>query len=124
MNQHLILESHPAFTILCLLAGIGYAFLLYSSKHPWSKNLNRLLFLFRTLLVFLLAFLLLGPIIKQVTNFFEKPLFMILLDNSESMNETDSSILKTISQIQEGDIVSIGLSEGTFDSEVKIIKNN
>jgi exodeoxyribonuclease VII large subunit len=31
-------------------------------------------------------------------------------------------ILKTTSQIQKGDIVSVGLSEGTFDSEVKIIK--
>ncbi|MDD3101933.1 MAG: exodeoxyribonuclease VII large subunit [Patescibacteria group bacterium] len=33
-------------------------------------------------------------------------------------------ILKTTSQIQKGDIVSVGLSEGVFDSEVKIIKNN
>jgi exodeoxyribonuclease VII large subunit len=33
-------------------------------------------------------------------------------------------ILKTINQIETGDVVSIGLSEGSFDSEVKIIKNN
>lgn len=36
----------------------------------------------------------------------------------------NGKILKTTSQIQKGDIVSIGLSEGAFDSEVKIIKNN
>lgn len=35
----------------------------------------------------------------------------------------DGRILKTVSQIQKGDIVSVGLSEGTFDSEVKIINN-
>jgi exodeoxyribonuclease VII large subunit len=33
-------------------------------------------------------------------------------------------ILKTTSQIQKGDIVNIGLNEGSFDSEVKIINNN
>jgi exodeoxyribonuclease VII large subunit len=32
-------------------------------------------------------------------------------------------ILKTVSQIQKGDIVTVGLSEGAFDSEVKIINN-
>ena len=32
-------------------------------------------------------------------------------------------ILKTASQIQKGDIVNVGLSEGSFDSEVKIINN-
>jgi len=33
-------------------------------------------------------------------------------------------ILKTINQIERGDLVNIGLSEGSFDSEVKIIKSN
>jgi len=36
----------------------------------------------------------------------------------------NGKILKTTSQIQKGDIVNVGLSEGTFDSEVVIIKNN
>jgi exonuclease VII large subunit len=33
-------------------------------------------------------------------------------------------ILKNTSRVQKGDIVSVGLSDGTFDSEVKFIKNN
>lgn len=36
----------------------------------------------------------------------------------------DGKILKNASQIQKGDIVSVGLSNGSFDSEVKIINNN
>jgi exodeoxyribonuclease VII large subunit len=32
-------------------------------------------------------------------------------------------ILKTVSQIQKGDIVAVGLNDGAFDSEVKIINN-
>ena len=32
-------------------------------------------------------------------------------------------ILKATGQIQKGDIVNVGLSEGSFDSEVKIINN-
>ncbi len=100
MNQQLILESSPAFIIFCLLAGIGYAFLLYQVKqNPWSKIINRLLFLLRATLVFCLAFLLLGPIVKQITNLFEKPVFVILHDDSNSVKEaTDSVTLRTINQ--------------------------
>jgi len=34
----------------------------------------------------------------------------------------NGKILKTTNQIQRGDIVSVGLSEGTFDSEVTVVK--
>ncbi|MFA6797586.1 MAG: exodeoxyribonuclease VII large subunit [Candidatus Paceibacterota bacterium] len=33
-------------------------------------------------------------------------------------------ILKNTSQIKKGDVVSVGLSDGTFDSEIKFIKSN
>lgn len=36
----------------------------------------------------------------------------------------NGKILKTTNQIQKGDIVSVGLSEGTFDSEITVVKNN
>jgi len=86
--KQLQFETAPAFIILCLLAGIAYAFLLYKTKSPWSKTINWLLFAARSILVFILSFLLLGPIVKQVENMFEKPLFVILYDNSTSVKET------------------------------------
>jgi hypothetical protein len=91
------LESSPAFIIVCAILAIGYAFLLYRSKHPWSKNLNRALFVGRALLVFLLSFLLLGPILKQINNSVERPVFVVLQDNSVSVKEaTDSVVLKAL----------------------------
>lgn len=97
--KNIILESHPAFILLCLVVAIGYAFVLYKTNHPWSGTLNRILFGGRTVLVFLLAFLLLGPIIRQINNLYEKPVFIILQDNSVSVKETTDSVsLKAIQQ--------------------------
>lgn len=97
--KNLILESHPAFVILCLAVAVGYAFLLYKTKHPWSGTLNKILFTGRAVLVFLLGFLLLSPIIRQVNNLYEKPVFIILQDNSVSVKETTDSVsLKNLQQ--------------------------
>jgi hypothetical protein len=97
--KNIILESHPAFIVLCLAVAVGYAFLLYKSKHPWPGTLNKVLFCGRTVLVFLLAFLLLGPIIRQIDNLYEKPVFVILQDNSVSVTETTDSVsLKALQQ--------------------------
>jgi hypothetical protein len=96
-QQNIIFESSPAYILVCVIAAVGFAFLLYRSKHPWSKKWNRILFGFRALLAFLLAFLLLGPIVKQINNIFEKPYFIVLFDNSVSMKEAgDSTSLQKI----------------------------
>ncbi|MBL7842864.1 MAG: VWA domain-containing protein [Cyclobacteriaceae bacterium] len=89
--KQLIFESPSVFVILCLATGLGYAWLLYTSHHPWGKRMNWILFGFRALLVFFLTFFLLGPIIKQIQNVIEKPVFVILQDNSLSIKETVDS---------------------------------
>ncbi len=121
--QRVILESSPAFILLCLAISAGYAFLLYRSKHPWTKTVNQILFASRATLVFLLTFLLLGPIIKQINNIFEKPVFVVLQDNSISVKETTDSIsLKTLN-------ASVGtlkksLSENGYDVAHKSLSDN
>ena len=96
-NQRIIFESSPAYILLCLAVGVGYALLLYRTNHPWPVTINRVLFGLRAILAFLLAFLLLGPIIRQITNYTEKPLFIILHDNSGSVTEaTDSTTLTAL----------------------------
>ena len=90
--QHLQFESSPYYIILCLAAGIGYAFVLYRGKHSWSTRINQVLFGLRTVLVALLAFLLLGPILKLTTNLFEKPTIVFLVDNSTSIKEAVDSV--------------------------------
>lgn len=98
-QQNIIFESSPAYIIVCIVVAIGFAFLLYKAKHPWSKQWNRILFAVRAALAFLLAFLLLGPIVKQINNIFEKPIFVVLYDNSVSVKEAaDSTLLIRLQQ--------------------------
>jgi hypothetical protein len=100
-RQQVILESSPAFILVCLILAVGLAYLLYRTNinPPWSKTWNRILFGLRALLSFVLMFLLLGPIVKQFSNLFEKPLVVILYDNSSSIKETtDSATLKQLTR--------------------------
>jgi hypothetical protein len=89
--QRLIFESSPAFILLCVAIGIGYAWILYRTKHTWGKTTNRILFVVRALAVALAAFLLIGPILKLTTNQFEKPEVVFLVDNSQSIDEVLSA---------------------------------
>ncbi len=99
-QQRILFETSPAFVVVCVLLGLGYATVLYfKTKHPWSKLINGLLFGGRAVLVFFLSFLLLGPIIRQLQNYYEKPLFIVVQDNSISVKEaTDSVALKNLGQ--------------------------
>jgi hypothetical protein len=99
-QQRILFESSPAFVLVCVLVGLGYATVLYfKTKHPWTKLMNGVLFGGRAVLVFFLSLLLLGPIIRQIQNYYEKPLFVIIQDNSISVKEaTDSATIKTLAQ--------------------------
>ena len=90
-QQSIIFESSPAYIVVCALLGAGFAYMLYRSNHPWTKTWNRILFGIRAVLAFFLMFLLLGPIVKQVNNLFEKPVFVVVYDNSISVKETADS---------------------------------
>ncbi len=89
--QHLLFESSPMFIFLCAAIALGYAYVLYRSKHTWSKRINQVLFGLRAVLVFFLAILLLGPVIKLITNQFEKPAWVFLIDSSSSVAEVMDS---------------------------------
>ena len=93
MNR-IIFERDPELVILALILGLAYAFIqYYRNKHqPWGKTLNWVLFTTRAVLASFIAFLLLGPIVKQVNNFYEKPYFVILRDNSASIAQSADSV--------------------------------
>jgi hypothetical protein len=94
--QQVIFESSPAYVILCLALATGLAFLLYrTTQYPWSKNWNRVLLTLRAVLLFTLFFLLLGPIVRQIQNVYEKPLFVFVQDNSVSVKEAVDSAART-----------------------------
>jgi hypothetical protein len=100
--QRLMFDHSPFLILLCLFAGIGYAWLLYGRPANWSKNLNRLLFGLRAVLVAALLMLLLGPILKQTHNQLEKPILAVVVDDSRSMSLSDTTLIRnTLNSLQE-----------------------
>lgn len=93
--QHLIFEQSQSLLFLCLAIAIGASYFLYQAKHSWGKWTNRLLFGFRATLIFFIALLLLGPIIKLITNSDEKPEVVFLIDDSKSIREVVDSLKRT-----------------------------
>jgi hypothetical protein len=112
--KRVLLESAPEYIILCIVVAFVYAAIQYYKVklQPWGTGLNILLFAFRTVLTFFIAFLLLGPIVKQISNLYEKPQFVFVIDNSASVKETtDSTTLKQL-QTKVGEIETALSSHG------------
>ncbi len=101
--QKLIFEYSPIYFLLCTALGAGYAWLLYTTRYNWSKNVNRGLFALRAIVVTALLLLLLGPILKQAENIIERPSIVVLIDNSRSVKETSdtTSIISAVREISE-----------------------
>ena len=120
--QRLLFESSPAFIIICIATGVGYGYLLYKARHPWSKLINQLLFGLRAVLVTFLAILLLGPILRLTNNIFEKPTFVLLIDNSMSIKEAVDSIQRQDVQ-RELSAVKKKLTDEGFDVAQRNLAN-
>lgn len=73
------------WAIACLLLGLLYAWLLYRQPVSLSNTFRYILFALRTIAVFVLSFLLLAPLVRSVSYQPQKPLVLILQDNSESI---------------------------------------
>lgn len=120
--SRLIFESSPLYLLLCATLALGAAFFLYKAKNPWSKRINRLLFSLRFVLLFLLMLLLLGPILKQIDNIFEKPAIVLLQDTSASVREVvDSASLHELGRNIES--VKTALEEKGFEVELRSLNN-
>ena len=75
------------FIFLCFLLGILYSVFLYYNETRINKKLIWFLFLFRTLLVSFITFLLLNLFIKSIKNIYEKPIVIIAQDVSSSIED-------------------------------------
>jgi hypothetical protein len=85
MKSEFIFQSSPFLIIPCLLAGVLYAWFLYSKKSTISRNVNIALSVMRCLLVSGLAFLLLNFFVKNNTVTIDKPVAVLAIDNSSSL---------------------------------------
>ncbi|MCL2132665.1 MAG: hypothetical protein FWH36_09520 [Lentimicrobiaceae bacterium] len=81
------------FLPLCLLLGAGYAAILYvkADKPELPMWVKRTAFAARLLVVSLLAFLLLNPIVKHIAKEVEKPIVLVGIDNSASLEIGEKS---------------------------------
>ena len=89
----MITTEYPIWLLLvCLLAGLGYAFLLYQkTKQDVNKIIHYSLFALRFIVVSFLCFFLLNPLIKNTTTYTEKPIIIIAADNSASITKNKDS---------------------------------
>ena len=86
--QHLSFQYPAPFLILCILAGLAYAFGLYYRDRTFIEqrpNLHKILGAIRFLAVTLLAILLLQPLLKSLLTDTKKPVVVLAQDQSESL---------------------------------------
>ncbi|BAU55911.1 hypothetical protein [Mucilaginibacter gotjawali] len=69
----------------CLVLGILYGWLLYKQPVSLDKKFRYLLFAGRAVVVSIIALLLLSPLVKTVSYNPQKPLVLVLQDNSQSI---------------------------------------
>jgi len=74
------------WALACLLLGCLYAWLMYRQPVDLSKQFRYILFALRALAVFITSLLLLAPLVKSISYQSQKPLVLVLQDNSESIN--------------------------------------
>jgi hypothetical protein len=78
-----------------VLAGLMFAFLLYNRNKIFSSAITWLLSILRFLTGFICAFLLLNPVLKWIHHSTEKPIVVLLQDNSASQLKAFEKINKT-----------------------------
>lgn len=85
--------DYPWYTVvLCLLAGIIYAGIMYFvGRHTFSRGLRWTLASLRFLAVSIIALLLLAPVLKQTVHERQKPLVVLIDDCSESVKMSADS---------------------------------
>jgi hypothetical protein len=83
--KQLLLNSPSGYVVLIFILSLGLSYLLYAKQKAWSKSVNRILFVLRASLLFAILLLLLDPIVKRVSRYFEKPILVLLYDQSESV---------------------------------------
>jgi hypothetical protein len=124
---HFSLEYSAWWFVVIVLVSGSLAWLLYSGKNLWDKRMCFVLGSFRFVVLFLVLFLLLKPKLTSVKSFKEKPVFPIVVDNSESITmafKNQQEIKSTIQAIQnklqtlgfESDIVTFDRTIQSADS--------
>lgn len=97
--MELTTEYSPWFLILCVALGTGASWVLYRSseaRYEWSKSLVWLLAVLRAAVISAVAFFLLGPLVRYMTQEIQQPIVVIAHDGSLSMvSSADSTQVRS-----------------------------
>ncbi len=85
MNTEILLTQPSAYIALCVLAGVVVAGILYWADRDASAPYRLPLALLRGLAASILAFLLLGPLLRSIDTETQKPVILIAEDHSGSV---------------------------------------
>ena len=112
---------------VCLVWGLLYAWLLYRQPVNLAKNFRFALFAARFVTVAVIAFLLVSPLIKSVNHNPQKPLVLILEDNSESIKmfqkiASPAGEAKVSPPKGGGDPIAIGLEGAAVVDDLSTLK--
>jgi len=99
------------WALACLALGLLYAWLLYRQPVSLSNTFRYSLFALRAVVITIIAFLLLAPLLKSVTQQPQKPLVLILQDNSESLKLFQNPSYKITSLPADLDAVKTALGD-------------
>jgi len=120
----LIFENSPWWLIVCLAAGFLYAFVLYRKPVQWSSNVRKTLFGLRWLVVFIIAALLVNPLIRYLNSLIEKPVLVLAVDNSKSIglvnqSQAESEVNALVQSLQNQLLgKQVELQVSTFDGQL------
>ncbi len=84
MDGQIILTQPSAYLVLCAVAAVAVAALLYWRTPQWPQGARVGLAVLRALAVGLLAFLLLGPLLRTVASRTQRPTLLVAEDRSAS----------------------------------------
>jgi hypothetical protein len=121
----LIFENSPWWLIICLAAGFIYAFLLYRQPVQWAASTRKLLFAARWLVVFVIAALLVNPMVRYLSTNIDKPVFVLAVDNSSSLRmvnegKNQEAVNNLIAQVRSAMAdKSVDLEISTFNGALK-----
>lgn len=88
MKFSLHIEYPWWFLTFCVIAGAGYAFILYNRERRFEETpkwVRGVLPALRFIVVTFLSFFLLSPLLKNISRTVEKPIIIFAQDNSESV---------------------------------------
>ncbi len=119
--QSITTDLPIGFSLICILIAALYAYFLYQ-KHPFNKKSWMPLFMasLRFFTVFLLTFFLLNPFVSSLLIEKERPIIVIAIDQSESMQHTSAvqELPSHINNLQENLAKNYQLELYSFGNEV------